>query len=90
MIYLARMLDRDDTTTRQIEADASHQAPDEYVAKFCRHVPGLAFVQVQEGGDARWVTWRVEIIQAGPPLIMFTAMVTEEAARAELAEGVSR
>jgi hypothetical protein len=88
MIYVGRMLDRPETD-RTFEADSSWQAPDEYVAAHCKHDgPGLCFVEVRRAVEPAkfWQLWRVEILQAGPPLIMMTAKTTEAKARAELAK----
>lgn len=84
-IYQGRMLDRAGSTTRSFEAEEDYQAPDEYVAQFCDYQDeGLCFVQIRDGES--WQTWRVEIIHSGPPLVMFTEMCTEEAAREEIAK----
>lgn len=84
----ARMLDRPETL-RSVDAESDYTIADEYVAEFCKHAPGLCFVETREAEGAPWILWRVEIIEPGPPLVMFTAMCSEEEARDEIAQGVS-
>lgn len=60
-------------------------APDTYVASFVRcRERGLAFVETYDDGG--WILWRVEILHPGPPLTLFSVIVTPEQAQAELAQ----
>lgn len=97
--WRARMLGRP-TTVREVEAENFWNAPDNYVAENCKHLPGVCFIQVEVRDDEKndpdienalepkngWRTWRVEILFAGPPLGMLTNETTEEEARAFLIE----